>query len=168
METPSAPNSLDKNFFISIEQQEKNTTTPPRSPSNRSASCSPLFGRKVEMRKYGYSARKNNDQRRNAIEQAVLEHGINPVKEHLTKISKYDDKFKKDLEELQLYGDEIEYIRNANIAELIDSETKKIQNSFLQAYNLVTEYRKSMATYGLSSKVIEKKLKRVCKEVMKK
>jgi len=167
METHSAPNSLDKNFFISIEQQE---TTPPRSPSSsssRSASCSPLFGRKVEMRKYGYSARKNNDQRRNAIEHAVLEHGINPVKEHLTKISKYDEKFKKDLEELQLYGDEIEYIRNTNIAELIDNETKKIQNSFLQAHSLVTEYRKSMATYGLSSKVIEKKLKRVCKEVMK-
>ena len=120
---------------------------------------------KLQLRNYDYSTRKPKQERRLAIERAILEHGKDAVVSHFKKIQNFHKILKEDLQEIDEYADDILYLKQSIMCENSYFKSKEAQEQLRKIYNMTKKYEKNMTQMRFGKATVKRNLKNAIKKI---
>lgn len=120
---------------------------------------------KLQLRNYDYSTRKPKQERRLAIERAILKHGKDVVVSHFKKIQNFHKILKEDLQEIEEYADDILYLKHSIMCEKSYFNSKEAQEQLRKIYNMTKNYEKNMTQMRFGKTTVKRNLKQTIKKI---
>jgi hypothetical protein len=120
---------------------------------------------KLQLRNYDYSTRKPKQERRLAIEKAILEHGKDKVIGHFKKIQNFHKILKEDLQEIEEYADDILCLKQTIACENSYFNNKEAQEQLRKIYNMTKNYEKNMTQMRFGKATVKRNLKNAIKKI---
>ena len=120
---------------------------------------------KLQLRNYDYSTRKPKQERRLAIERAILEHGKKNVVSHFKKIQNFHKILKEDLQEIEEYADDVLALKETIMCEKSYFNSKEAQEQLRKIYNMTKNYEKNMTQLQFGKATVKRNLKQTIKKI---